>query len=658
MPPDEPARLRVSLFAGLAVFVAGLCLQPMSESDLFFRLKVGQEILAHGRLMGRNLFSFTAPLHPDLDLAWGFEAAAALLFRAGGFPAVVVGKTAIVLAAFALTFRACRRAGAGVLATTLSLAGAALVMRERFVERPHVVSFLGEAVVLTALGALARPWSAAKVAGFGAAMVVWANSHAGTFTGAVVLFAAALGAAPFNRVVARRALGLGAVVVAAMFATPAGPGIVRYLALHVTLPALHPVDEFRSATWRSDGRYFVWIAVVATVVLGATKPASNDSTNQGARTGPFADLLPAVLPVLAVTVLGLASVRFSADAALVGAPLLATRLQLLFAAGRRRGFAPGLAGVAAIGTAAALVVAPVAPRVAAARAGHAPVAIGLDPAVVPSEAIRFVTTHGLRERMYNDFETGSYLAFEGYPRYRVFVDPRLPAYPEDMHRLLGDFEMDRDRWDAAMARYGVTSALLSYAGLNRRVAWWDPERWALVFRAFDARVFVRRLPVWSELIAAYEIPATFSFTVEDGAGTEVVTAKPAASPVSDCEWQRRVGDLSFELDGGKLTRALPAYDRALAAPGCLPTHDEAALAAWVGATALEAGRLARALELLDRALALEPEDIASRANRATAYEASGRKREAARDWELVAVAAAGTPLGNAARARSGRLGGE
>src|SRR5450759_3139795 len=118
--------------------------------------------------------------------------------------------------------------------------------------------------------------------------------------------------------------------------------------------------------------------------------------------------------------------------------------------------------------------------------------------------------------MYNDFELGSYLALEGYPRYRVFVDPRLPAYPEEFHALLGRFDLTREEWDTAMSRFGVDSALLTYAGVNRRVAWWDPRHFALVYRQEDARVFVRRLPRWSALIAEREIPATFTFSVEEG----------------------------------------------------------------------------------------------------------------------------------------------
>jgi len=95
--------------------------------------------------------------------------------------------------------------------------------------------------------------------------------------------------------------------------------------------------------------------------------------------------------------------------------------------------------------------------------------------------------------MYNDFESARTCSSRAI-RASASSSTPLPAYPAELHALLGRADLTRAEWDAAMARYGVDAALLAYAGLNRRVAWWDPARWALVYRAHDARVFARRLP--------------------------------------------------------------------------------------------------------------------------------------------------------------------
>ncbi len=648
------------LLAALLLFVAGLCLQPVTESDLFFRLKMGQEILARRGLPGRNLFSFTAPDYPDLDLAWAFEVAVALLYQAGGFPAVVVGKTIGIVAIFAGAFWLCRIQGAGPVAATIVLAGAALVMRDRLVERPHVVSFAGEVVVLAAITGLGRPWSGRALFGFSLAMVLWANAHAGSFAGLLLVGLAAAGFLPTDRGRARRGLVLGAIVVGAACVTPEGPvGIGRYLVLHIRLPALHPIDEFRGATWRSDAPFFVWLIALAAIV-GAGWIASRRRVvtfsggivnDPGKEIAP-APSLPDLLPALGITILGLWSVRFSADASLCTAPLMAVQVSAWAGSAGRGLIRTWLARAATPVAVVSLLLATVWPRLGVARAGGPALDVEVDTSVMPLRALRFVEDHGLRERMYNDFEFGSYLLFQGYPRYRVFVDPRLPAYPDDMHRLLGSFDMDRATWDEAMTRYGVETALLGDAGINRRVAWWDPESWALVHRANDARVFVRRHERWRALILAYEIPATFSFSVENGAATLPLEIKPPASPVPDCEWQRRLGDLVFELDHGSPARARSYHEHALEVPACLAPKDEAHLAAWLGAIELGTGQWERAAVHLGRALVLGPGDTRTRANRATVFERLGRRAEAAADWGRVASEARGTPAGEAAAARA------
>jgi hypothetical protein len=294
-----------------------------------------------------------------------------------------------------------------------------------------------------------------------------------------------------------------------------------------------------------------------------------------------------VVPLL---VLAARSVRFGADLALVAAPLGAVALSrtvgwLMHGQVRRAVFAPArsllTAQGPAIAVAALLLAAAVLPRVHA----RMPLRIGLDASELPLGAIAFVDRNGLRDRMYNDFEIGSYLLFDpagGYPRHRVFVDPRLPAYPLEMHRLLGRGDLTRDEWGAAMDGYGVETALLAYADVNRRVSWWDPARWALVFRAEDERVFVRRLPRYESLIAAREIPATFEFSEEAGNSIVALDAPPAGSPVPGCEWQRRVGDLLLDLDRALSPRVKRAYARALEQPGCLAPAEAEPLCAWVG----------------------------------------------------------------------------
>jgi tetratricopeptide (TPR) repeat protein len=507
---------------------------------------------------------------------------------------------------------------------------------------------LGEVVVLSLLPALQdgrrRAWLLVPV------IVLWANLHAGAFVGPVIIALAGLGlvlegvidpARASRPAVFRHALAttLGT---AALMATPVGPGIFRYLTFHANIFAIHPVDEFRPPSWSSDAHLLLYAAGLAFILgLGAAlraRPRARD-----------------VLPVLGLALLAGCYVRFAADFALLAAILVAPVLAGLSGRWSTR-IAPTYRAHFERATGALLALLAFLPRMGDIERHGRFLDIDLYRANLPLAALDFVDQHGLRERMYNDFETGAFLIWQGYPRYRVFVDPRLPAYPREFHQLLGRSEISRAEWTRNMDHFGVTSALLDYAGVNRRVAWWDPEDWALVFRAQDNRVFVRRLPRLRDLIAHYEIPASFTFTAEEGSAILPLDTPPAGSPVPLCEWQIRLGDLYFDLDPVNNQRVTDAYRAALTGPpGCLTPEQEAAACAWLGSVDRAAGRHEQALALLDRSLAIVPDDTAVLSNRALALEALDRPREAAETWSRIAALAGDSPFGRIARKRARSL---
>ena len=152
-----------------------------------------------------------------------------------------------------MAYRLCRRAARDRSASALALAAAAFVGRERFVERPHIFSLLGEVAMLVARSTRWRPSAARARARRGgravAAVVLWANLHAGAFVAPMLLSLRA----PRGRALERHGgRGGGSRSPRRARRPPCWPrrsasGLVRYLRLHLTLPALHPVDEFRAA---------------------------------------------------------------------------------------------------------------------------------------------------------------------------------------------------------------------------------------------------------------------------------------------------------------------------------------------------------------------------------------------------------------------------
>jgi hypothetical protein len=194
------------LLAALLIFVAGRCLVPMDETDLFFNLRLGEIVLARHAVPRTNLLSFTYPAYRDVNLAWLFQMVLVLAYRLGGIAGTVVLKTGFVLGTWALLFRVALRRGAHPAAAAAALALAAWAAEPRFVERPHLVTFLGLATLLlaTARAEAGRPrllWGLIPLA------PLWANANSCFFLAPAVLALYALGARRDGRAGALTELG-------------------------------------------------------------------------------------------------------------------------------------------------------------------------------------------------------------------------------------------------------------------------------------------------------------------------------------------------------------------------------------------------------------------------------------------------------------------
>ncbi|HWE30308.1 MAG TPA: hypothetical protein VHB97_20020, partial [Polyangia bacterium] len=489
------------LFVAALAWAAHRTLFPLSETDLFFHLKLGDIIVATHHIPFRNLFSFTYPNHPDPDLAWAFQVLVSLLYRAGGFAAIVLAKTALVTAAVALVWLACRRRGLAALPTTLALVATVETMRPRLVERPHLLTFVG-------LGALSmmmadiedhpKRWRWLPLL-----TLVWAQFHAGVFFATLLTGCWLVGAHIDGlRLPWRRALTMMALTFGVMFATPANTLLPRYLLWHTGLGATRNIDEFRHADAWNDPWFFLFVAVALAVAC--------------ARPRRWRDLAGAAV----VAVLAWRSVRFVAEFALVAAPLIADGLSRLVDA-----HAPRLARSPLVAT---LLIVIIGGTIALDRVAD-PEPPGLASDVVPFDAIDFVTKTGLRRRMFHDLDIGCYLAWQGWPQWSVFEDARLPAYPDDFHRAMDLTPLDPPTFDALLRRWNIDAALLNEPGINRHAGSFDPDEWALVWRRPSALVFARRTPEHAALIAAHELPLRIAFRWEDGSRALPLPSPPRRS---------------------------------------------------------------------------------------------------------------------------------
>jgi hypothetical protein len=586
----------------LLLFVAGRCLVPMDETDAFFNLRLGELVLGSGRVATENLLSFTHPHATDINLAWLFQIVLALAHRAAGIPGTVLLKTALVLGTWALLFRVAVRRGADPALAALFLALAAWAAEPRFVERPHLATFLGLAMLLLAVerAETKQPrllWLMVP------AGLVWANSNSCFFLAPALLLLYALGAWRDGLAAeARRAVWVALAMLPCMFATPSGIHCLTYIANHVRMPTLRPLQEYRHVQWPLDGPFFfltagLLFAMVLPFVVRKLPPSVPKRV---------------FLPCAALTVLGALRIRFVAEFAMLAGPALAVAFTHLL---------PWLCGrwqrrIAAL----LLVILTVLPRAAAVAEGGRVFDIGLEADLVPLAAIEFVEKNGLRERMYNDLEVGSYLTWSGWPRYRVFQDPRINGYPESFHAVLRRADLSRAEWQRFLDGFGVTSALVTYPSVNPRGALFDPVLWALVYRANDGLVFVRR-PT-----RMLEIPLSFSYSPASGLVTTPLDLPPAGVDVSACEWQRRRGD--YHRSMGDPRAALRDYEAALVAGTATSCDQDARVSA--GMLAVQLGDMAKAVLWLDGATS-----AVARTNHGFALLGLGQRSQALADFDTV-----------------------
>ena len=624
---DQAARRghELAALAALLLFVAGRCLVPMDETDLFFNLRLGDLILAQHTVPRTNLLSFTYPAALDLNLAWLFQIVLALAYRAGGIAGTVLLKTTFVLGTWALLFRVALRRGAHPAAAAAALALAAWAAEPRFVERPHLCTFLGLATLLLALerAEVGRPRALVALVPLG---LIWANANSCFFLAPAALALYAAGAAIDRRAVdARRAALIALLLVPFIFATPSGVGALTYIANHWRMPWLRPLQEYRTASWPLDGPFFF---VAAGVLLATALPG---------RRWRWA------LPALALALLGARRIRFVAEFAILGGPILAvalTRLARRAAALLQRVPAPVYATVAITAALAGLTLMP---RISAAHHGERFVDLGLEPDLIPAAAVRFVEDNGLAGRMYNDLEVGSYLTWHWGDSHQVFQDPRINSYPTAFHATLRRDDLSRAEWQPFLDRFGVTAALVSYPDLNPRAALFDPARWALVYRDPEALVFAARLPDFAALIKRDEIPMTFTFARGAGVSPQALAARPAGSTIPDCDWQRRLGDVYLEL--GDEAGARQAYAAAAKVPTCLDAAARVAAEIARGDLALKNGDAAAAVDAYAEIAAPRV-----RANRGLALMALGRAREAEVELSAALAADPGQPEARLAQA--------
>lgn len=508
---DGPAQAPLPywvLLAPLLLFAAVISFSRITSHDVWWHIKTGEWILQHRAIPFSDPFSFTAAGGSWTAHEWLFGVLSFLAYQAVGLTGLITLKSLIIALLLALTAATARLRGAGAGMTLLALACAFAVSRQRFDERPELISLCIAAAFLW-IHEKSRTQEGHLFL-LPILQLAWANLHGGTALLGWGLTAAFL----LDRVKECRESGLTwrqiaspggqmrahfwtfAGVIAVSFANPYMARTLTYGTLRAGSP-LH-IEEFQSLAARMS--LGPDLAITLLLAYAITLTALFFLRPRRVRASEWL-----LLPVLLI--LCIQFFRFRSLFTFLLAPSLAWHLSLGRVPGRLRWWLPSLLSLL-------LLI-----RIAAAdsRSYGYRFGAGVHPGVLPVDAAEFIKSSGLSGRMFNEYEFGGYLIWRLWPEIKVFIDGREDVYvrPGIAAAYANRFRSAED-WKNLTAAYGIDFVVVKYPesppsrpeqsleGLA-----FPRSEWALVYFDDLAVIYVRRNGTNAEVIRQKEI-----FTVQ------------------------------------------------------------------------------------------------------------------------------------------------
>lgn len=472
-PAIDPNRMVALALALIGAGVLWYGFEPVTDLDIWWHMRLGEQILATGTLVPTDPFS-----HTSAGADWpfkdaGFAVLAHLLWSIGGTAAIVIVKaTAFAFTACALwvLLRRVRAVPPALAVVCLALACDGIAYR--FTERASTVSLLILVVVLVLAerdrsGERGLWWVVLLTA-------LNANLHRGVIVIPVVMGAYA--AARFLETRDRERWQTPALVAvasaAACLATPFG------LALVTTSSNLMGQHTSVLTEWAPVSMELVLALTPASLAVGIAVLLGAVSLVRYVRPLPWWDL---ALVAMALA-LGLASMRHLPYLAILGIGPAADGLARIPRAWTGR-LAPMISLAAGLTAFSSAVV-----------HTRTPPGLGVAPAHYPKLGVEFVHEHSPQGEMFNEFGYGGYLIFHLWPDHRVYVDGRtdLVYPPEHVQRYLASLGNPR-ALAAETERYGLEWVFLDNAPHDRGRAHLDANpAWVLVHASRRALIYVRK----------------------------------------------------------------------------------------------------------------------------------------------------------------------
>jgi tetratricopeptide (TPR) repeat protein len=468
--------------AAAAIFLPVLAFSTtfITDTDVFWHLASGDWIRRTGTIPRSDPFSFTVLGHRWVDIHWLFQVVLSFVHEKGGWHALEILRSALILGVFAALFQRCRRAAGPATAGAVLLL-VTLACQERFLMRPEIVSWgLMLAVLAVLERALDAPTRAARARWLFAVLpivqIVWVNVQ-GLFALEPGFIALALlatlierGRDPDRRVDFLLALSLATVV---SLVNPFGAAALRL-----------PLEEFfghlggksllslNIAEFQPPlSGYLVTPSIAAFVVLASLTILVLLLDLRHAR---VFDLLIALatlvlalrarrnIPIFALATAPVLARHSSAIAASISRHLFGFAAEATGRAKRARAGARFAASALLIVLACGLTFSVVTNRFFLLRPTERWFGSGEIPDYFPEESARFVERAGLPGNVFHSLAVGGYLIHAWKGERGVFIDGRNDPYLEDVLPAYLKAIADPAVFEEVARRYQITTVLWSH----------------------------------------------------------------------------------------------------------------------------------------------------------------------------------------------------
>jgi len=492
LSPNHASLLMRVTTVSLLLCAVLLVIFPFFDFDIFWHLANGREMLAQGRIINEEVFSYTKAGTPFSNHEWLAQILLYAVYVLAGDIGLNLFKITIATTVIVLLFRTCRMLGANALLAALLSTAAILISAERYLVRPELFSLLGVALLGYILhGYRTERLSAVALRWIPLIMLLWDWLHGAVF-GVVLLGIWAL--SENLKFLLRHTLSLPgcaalsgqrlkdlnfwlAISLAVMISNPWG--LLSY-DIFVQLingnTLVQSVEEFRAATWAAHYPFWMLLGITLATVLCSWRRVD----------------LTTLVVVIAFAVAAIRYRRAISEFGIVVVPLLAMLLPAL----TQRWTAQTARRITQAGVVSSVIA-------VIAYTGYAKFVetnglirfgFGTKALEYPEGAVHFIQTVNLRGNLYNSGSLGGYLAF--------FITPARKIFQYNHHTVFGDTAYyvknprELQRWNINYALADTKDELDSL---------FPSTRWAQVYRDSSAVLLLRRAPENQAVIDHYEV---------------------------------------------------------------------------------------------------------------------------------------------------------